>query len=58
MQVYIIECEFDMNFAPSYETMEKAMEALQNADWEGLCDMSLEEVIKENLVAVFKMTVQ
>ena len=56
MKVYSIWCEYDMGFSPSYETQDAAIKAINGADW-SLCDLTLKEVIAENLVEIHTLEV-
>lgn len=52
MIVYTIWCEWEMGFEDAYSTREKAQEAIDCMDWEGLCDYTLEEVLNDGLVSI------
>lgn len=57
-RVYMISCEFDMNFEQCYSTYEKARFAIESAEWGDLCDMTLEEVVSEGLVSIVEREVE
>lgn len=52
--VYKIECEFDMGFRPFYLTLKEAEDVIMNADW-SICDMSLSDIMKQNLVEIIEI---
>ena len=59
MTVYKIVCEWDMPIATGkFLKSEDAWEAINKDDWEGLCDMTLEEVLEDNLVYVEEVEIK
>lgn len=56
-KVYTIWCEWDMGFADAYSTEEKAQQAIDEMDWEGMCDYTLEEVQKDGMVSINEVEV-
>jgi len=57
MTIYKIWCEWDMGFSEAYSTKEKAQEAIDNTDWEGMCDYTLEVVQEDGLVQIEEIEV-
>ena len=50
--VFRIWCEWDMGFSEIYGSEEAAREDIEEADWEELVQMTLEEVEEAGLVAI------
>ena len=54
-KVYKIWCEWDMGKnwdSRVFSTKKKAQEEINSADWEGLVDVSLEEVEADQMVGI------
>ena len=58
MKVYKIDCEWDMGFEDLYYTKEAAQKAIDNTDWESMVNMTLEEVIADNMVIIEEIIVK
>jgi len=57
MKVYKIWCEWDMGFSDAYSTKEKAQKAIDEMDWEGMCDYTLKEVQEDGMVSIEEVDV-
>lgn len=56
-KIYKIWCEWDMGFADAYSSKEKAQKAIDETDWENLCEYTLEEVQEDGFVSIEEIDV-
>jgi len=59
MKIYKIECEWEMPLAQgTFNTREKAQEAIDNEKWEDYTEYTLQEVQEDGMVRIVEIDVK